>query len=100
MRALGRDVETLLEFGDRALAEDADAALERLVVELDPDELLQRRRGAADGDRLVDSRELESFEDAADVLADLLELLALRRVCCHVGLGEQRRADAEARVPG
>src|SRR6201996_1486328 len=94
--AAGVELEASGDVPGRFGREDADAALQRLVLEHRADEAAQAGRRAADRDRLVGMRDDDAVEEFLDVVADPADLRRRGRVPGDQLVGEGAGAD----VPG
>ena len=87
------ELEAARDLGGRVAAEDADAALERLVLEHGADQAAQRGGAAADRDGLRRVLDLDSIEDVLDAVADLADLRRRGRVGGDQLVGQNAGAD-------
>ena len=92
--SFGVELEATGDVGGRVAAEDADAALQGLVLEHGADQAAQRGGAAADGDRLGRMLDLDPVEDVVDAVADLADLSRRGRVGGDQLVGQNARADS------
>ena len=93
------ELEALGHLRDGRGGEHADAALERLVLQLRSHQPAQRGGRAADRDGAGGRRRLEALEGPLHVAAHLLQLVSRGRVGAQVGVGQKARADPERLRP-
>ena len=89
------ELELLGDFGHGVAREHADGALQGLVLEHGAHQRAQRRRAAADGDRLLRLVDLDAFEEVADVVAKGPDLRRRRRIVLEEVLRQRPGADLE-----
>ena len=95
MRTRSRvELEAAGDLGGGIAAEDADPALQGLVLEHGADQAAQRGGAAADGDGLGGVLDLDPLEDVVDAVADLADLRRRGRVGGDQLVGEDAGADA------
>ena len=98
--ALGVELEAIGHLRDRRAGQHADAALERLVLQLRAHEPAQRGGGAADRHGAGGGWRLEALERPLHVAAHLLELVHRGRVGAQVRVGQKAGADPKRLRPG